>query len=99
MEMVKKKQYNHFIFEGPTGVGKKSMASAFLRDTLELKKLKTKNELGRIEPKGEHIHSIDVNLRVSAHHVEVDLFEVGGYEKRVIAALINESNHTSAKAV
>ncbi|XP_075478924.1 replication factor C subunit 3-like [Primulina tabacum] len=42
--------------------------------------------------KGEAVSSILVNLKVSPQHIEVNLSELKGYEKHVIAELIQEKN-------
>lgn len=41
---------------------------------------------------GEAVSSILVNLKVSSQHIEVNLSELKGYEKHVIAELIKEKN-------
>ncbi|XP_073308334.1 replication factor C subunit 3-like [Primulina huaijiensis] len=41
---------------------------------------------------GEAVSSILVNLKVSSQHIEVNLSELKGYEKHVIAELIQEKN-------
>ncbi|XP_020261259.1 replication factor C subunit 3-like [Asparagus officinalis] len=98
-EMVRKQKCGHLIFEGPPGVGKRTMALAYLRDALGPENLKTKNELRKIELKGEHITTIDVNLRISSKHVEINLSELPGYEKHVLVSLINESHSPLDKPI
>ncbi|XP_039121142.1 LOW QUALITY PROTEIN: replication factor C subunit 3-like [Dioscorea cayenensis subsp. rotundata] len=99
--MIKTHECSHFIFEGPPGVGKKTMVLAFLRDAFGPKKMKMKNELKRIELKGEHADagSIDLNVRRSSQHIEVNLSESRGYEQHVIMTLINEFHIPSEQAV
>ena len=48
---------------------------------------------------GEHITSIDVNVRTSSQHVEINLSELRGYERHVIVSLINESRAPSDKTM
>ncbi|KAJ0970807.1 hypothetical protein J5N97_018766 [Dioscorea zingiberensis] len=97
--MVKTQECCHFIFEGPPGVGKKTMVLAFLREAFGPEKMKMKNELKRIELKGEHVGSIDLNVRKSSQHIEVNLSESRGYEKHVIMTLINEFHIPSDQPV
>ncbi|KAM0935438.1 putative DNA polymerase III, clamp loader complex, gamma/delta/delta subunit [Dioscorea sansibarensis] len=97
--MIKTRECSHFIFEGPPGVGKKTMVLAFLRDTFGPEKMKMKNELKRIDLKGEHAGSIDLNIRQSSQHIEVDLSESRGYEQHVIMTLINEFHIPSEQPV
>lgn len=49
---------------------------------------------------GESIRSIRVNVKVSCHHIEVNLSDLKGYEKQVIVQLIHETgNNRANKAV
>ncbi|XP_073111617.1 replication factor C subunit 3-like isoform X1 [Elaeis guineensis] len=99
LRMVAKEPCSHFIFEGPPGVGKKTMVLAYLRDAFGPEKLKTYNELKKIELKGEFFSSIDINVSISSQHVEVNLSDLHGYEKHVLASFINDPHTPSGKAV
>ncbi|XP_072987023.1 replication factor C subunit 3-like isoform X2 [Typha latifolia] len=98
-QMVAKGHCGHYIFEGPPGVGKKTMVIAYLRGAFGPGNLKIKNELKKIDLKGEHATSVEIRMRSSSHHVEVNISELHGYEKNVIIALINETLTPAAKAV
>ncbi|KAJ8650497.1 hypothetical protein MRB53_003520 [Persea americana] len=82
----------HFIFEGPPGVGKKTMVRALLREAFGPGSLETKEELKEFQLKGESLPSIKVKVKISSQHVEISAAELCGYEKHVIVALIEESN-------
>nr|XP_018676115.1 PREDICTED: replication factor C subunit 3-like isoform X2 [Musa acuminata subsp. malaccensis] len=90
-QMVNADQFSHLIFEGPPGVGKKTMVLATLRDAFGPENLKMKTELKKFELKGEFIANIEVIRRRSSQHVEVNLSDLHGYEKHVIMSLIHES--------
>ncbi|XP_017699450.3 replication factor C subunit 3-like [Phoenix dactylifera] len=99
LQMVSKQICSHFIVEGPPGAGKKTMVLAYLRDAFGPEKLKTNNELKKIELKGEFVSSININVRMSFQHVEVNLSDLHGYEKHVLASFINDPCTRSDKAV
>ncbi|OVA02925.1 hypothetical protein BVC80_9095g128 [Macleaya cordata] len=92
--LVKEKgQCSHYIFEGPAGVGKTTMIWAFLREAFGLRNFVVIHET-RLKPLFIHpqvVPSIEVDVKVSSHHVELNLSELGGYEKHVIVALIKET--------
>uniref|UniRef100_A0ACD5TM41 Uncharacterized protein n=1 Tax=Avena sativa TaxID=4498 RepID=A0ACD5TM41_AVESA len=88
--MVTERQCNHFIFEGAQAVGKRSMVLALLRDAFG-HHLKVEERTKRIELKGEIVKHIDLKVKISDHHVEVNLADSHGYEKYVITTLLNES--------
>uniref|UniRef100_A0ACD5THV5 Uncharacterized protein n=1 Tax=Avena sativa TaxID=4498 RepID=A0ACD5THV5_AVESA len=88
--MVTERQCNHFIFEGAQAVGKRSMVLALLRDAFG-HHLKVEEQTKRIELKGEIVKHIDLKVKISDHHVEVNLADSHGYEKYVITTLLNES--------
>ncbi|CAL9780581.1 unnamed protein product [Musa acuminata subsp. burmannicoides] len=90
-QMVNADQFSHLIFEGPPGVGKKTMVLATLRDAFGPENLEMKTELKKFELKGEFIANIEVIRRRSSQHVEVNLSDLHGYEKHVIMSLIHES--------
>lgn len=52
-----------------------------------------------IHIQGEHAGSIDLNVRRSSQHIEVNLSESRGYEQHVIMTLINEFHIPSEQAV
>ncbi|XP_047043626.1 replication factor C subunit 3-like [Lolium rigidum] len=89
--MVTERQCSHFIFEGAQAVGKRSMVLALLRDAFGPDELKIEEQTKRIEMKGEIVKHIDLKVRISDHHVEVNLADSHGYEKYVITTLLNES--------
>ncbi|XP_034709847.1 uncharacterized protein LOC117932681 [Vitis riparia] len=99
-DLVKVEQHPHFIFEGLAGVGKKTMISAFLREVFGHDRVQTREECKEFYLKGESIRSIRVNVKVSCHHIEVNLSDLKGYEKQVIVQLIHETgNNRANKAV
>lgn len=93
---VIRREYSHFIFEGPPGVGKKTMVWALLREAFGPEKLEIKEELKEFKLKGEVLGSIKVNVRSSPRHVEINLSELRGYEKHIIISFVEES-HTEAR--
>ncbi|KAL7218982.1 hypothetical protein ACSBR2_012114 [Camellia fascicularis] len=84
--LAKKEDCGHFIFEGPPGVGKKTMIWALLRESY-----------GEDKVQGEVVSSIKVSVKISPQHVEVNLSEVKGYEKHVIVELMQETINRLAK--
>lgn len=48
------------------------------------------------EFQGEAVPSIQVNVKESKKHVEINLSETKGYEKHVIVELIKERKHKSS---
>ncbi|XP_058104062.1 replication factor C subunit 3-like [Magnolia sinica] len=95
--MVARQECNHFIFEGPPGVGKKTMVWAYLREAFGNETLETREELREFKLKGEMVPSIKVNMKKSPRHVEMNLSELRGYEKHVIMTLIEETHGTAQK--
>ncbi|XP_037427568.1 replication factor C subunit 5-like [Triticum dicoccoides] len=98
---------NHFIFEGGQAVGKRSMVLALLREAFGPDNLQVQEHSKRIQLKGEIARHIDVKLKISGHHVEVNLADLHGYENHVITTLVNESirpphsicDHTNCKVI
>ncbi|KAI3873479.1 hypothetical protein MKW98_008131 [Papaver atlanticum] len=82
---------SHYIFEGPAGVGKTTMVWAFLREAFGVEDLMTTEEPKTFELNGEAEPSIDVRVKLSSKHVEINLSQLHGYEKHVIAAIIRET--------
>lgn len=105
--LVTARQCNHFIFEGMQAVGKRSMVLALLRDAFGPDDLKIEERPKRIELKGEIAKHIDIKIKSSDHHVEVNLADLHGYEKQVITTLLNESipppdsicDHTNCRVI
>ncbi|GFY92095.1 plant invertase/pectin methylesterase inhibitor superfamily protein [Actinidia rufa] len=80
-----------FIFEGPPGVGKRTMIRALLREAYGPERVMARVESKSFHLKGEAVGSIKVTVKTSLQHVEVNLSEVKGYEKHVIVELIQET--------
>ncbi|KAA8515762.1 hypothetical protein F0562_018627 [Nyssa sinensis] len=99
LEAMAKADHNcgHFIFEGLPGVGKKTMIWAFLREAFGPDRIKAREEFKEFYLKGEGVGSIQVQVKESPQHVEVNLTDVEGYEKNVIVELINETNARLSK--
>ncbi|WCJ33339.1 Replication factor C subunit 3 [Euphorbia peplus] len=83
---------NHFIFEGPAGVGKRTMILAMLQESYGPEILQTREESKAFNLKGESVGTIEVAIRVSSKHIEVNLSDLKGYEKHVIVELIKGTN-------
>ncbi|KAK9056286.1 hypothetical protein SSX86_027376 [Deinandra increscens subsp. villosa] len=88
----------HFIFEGQAGVGKRTMIWALLRQTYGSDKVQARDQCKTFNLKGEGVSSINVNVKESSQHVEVNLTELKGFEKHVIVELIKEANMQTSNA-
>ncbi|RDX73655.1 Replication factor C subunit 3, partial [Mucuna pruriens] len=87
---------NHFIFEGPPSVGKRSMIRAMLREVFGADRVQVTEEyknfyLKFLQHDGEMVDNLQVRLKKSLHHVEVNISETKGYEKHVIVDLFKET--------
>ncbi|WJX42534.1 hypothetical protein P8452_29757 [Trifolium repens] len=82
---------NHFIFEGPPNVGKRSMIRAMLREVFGADGVQVTEEYKDFSLKGEMVENLQLRLNKSLHHVEVNLSEAKGYEKHVISELFKET--------
>ncbi|KAF2305426.1 hypothetical protein GH714_005167 [Hevea brasiliensis] len=95
--MIRGVDCNHFIFEGPAGVGKRTMIWAMLQEAYGPDRVKIKEVSKAFNLKGESIGSIEVRIKVSSQHVEVNLSDLKGYEKHVIVELIKERSKGMSK--
>nr|XP_009788153.1 PREDICTED: replication factor C subunit 5-like [Nicotiana sylvestris] len=86
----------HYIFAGQPGVGKRTMIFALLREVFGHDKLQARKKCKVFYLKGEAVPSIQVNVKESKKHVEINLSETKGYEKHVIVELINERKHKAS---
>lgn len=82
---------NHFIFEGPPNVGKRSMIRAMLREVFGADGVQVTEEYKDFSLKGEMVENLKLRVQKSLHHVEVNLSEAKGYEKNVIVELFKET--------
>ncbi|KAI4338746.1 hypothetical protein MLD38_023765 [Melastoma candidum] len=89
----------HFIFEGPPGVGKKTMIWAMLHEVFGPDNIQThsKTRVFRLEGESRGSLSLEVVLKESSHHIEVTVSELKGYEKHVIVELIKEAHLSLSK--
>ncbi|KAJ9181030.1 hypothetical protein P3X46_009205 [Hevea brasiliensis] len=95
--MIKDVDCNPFIFEGPAGVGKRTMAWAMLQQVFGPDRLQTMEESKAFKLKGESVGSIEVRIKAASRHVEVNLSDLKGYEKHVIVELIKETSNAMSK--
>ncbi|ESR58763.1 hypothetical protein CICLE_v10024044mg [Citrus x clementina] len=87
--LVKEGGHGNFIFEGPPGVGKRTMIRAMLREAF-----------GHDTVQGEARGRIQVNIKESSQHIEVNLSDLKGYERHVIVELMKETqSKISTKAL
>ncbi|XP_040951549.1 replication factor C subunit 3 [Gossypium hirsutum] len=90
-DLVKSGEFSHIIFEGPAGVGKRTMIRAVIREIFGSDRVQTTDECKPYYLKGESVRRMDVNIRESSKHVEVNLSDLKGYEKHVIVELMKET--------
>ncbi|XP_039057439.1 replication factor C subunit 3-like [Hibiscus syriacus] len=96
--LVKSGECNHIIFEGPPGVGKRTMILAMLREVFGPDQVQTRDELKAFHLKGESVGRIEVNVKESDKHIEVNLSDLRGYEKHVIVELMKETQAKNSKS-
>ncbi|KAL4313055.1 hypothetical protein GQ457_01G014540 [Hibiscus cannabinus] len=125
---VQSEERNRIIFEGPPGVGKRTMILAMLREVYGPDRIQTSNggrgaiewpenvraRLPKVETKsdqfrtreerkafhlkGESVGRIEVTVRESSKHVEVNLSDLRGYEKHVIVELMKETQAKNSRS-
>ncbi|KAI3741182.1 hypothetical protein L1987_58849 [Smallanthus sonchifolius] len=94
---IKDDECRHFIFEGQAGVGKRTMIWALLSDAYGQDKVQARDQCKTFNLKGEEVSSINVNVKESYQHVEVNMSDLKGFEKHVIVELIKEANMLTNK--
>ncbi|KAG9454461.1 hypothetical protein H6P81_007365 [Aristolochia fimbriata] len=93
--IVAQAKCSHLIFEGPPGVGKRTMIWALLKEIYGAESLRTKEVWKEFQLKGEAMANIKVRMKVSALHVEINLSELRGYERQVIVDLVKQNADNS----
>ncbi|XP_021901173.1 replication factor C subunit 3-like [Carica papaya] len=83
---------DHVIFQGPPGVGKRTMIRALLRAAFGAENVQTKTKPKTFDLKGEIRGKIEVNVKESSQHVEINVSDLKGYEKHVIVELIKKTH-------
>ncbi|XP_065628168.1 uncharacterized protein LOC136066960 isoform X2 [Quercus suber] len=82
----------HVIFEGqPTVIW------AILRDAFGPDRIQARDECKAFKLKGETEGKIEVNIKQSPQHIEVNRSELKGYEKHVILELMKETRNVISK--
>ncbi|KAK3195309.1 hypothetical protein Dsin_026619 [Dipteronia sinensis] len=105
--VTKEEGCGNFIFEGPPGVGKRTMIMAMLRQAFGPEGVLQTRQVHKVfNLKGEMIGNIKVNVKESSQHIEVNVSDLKGYEKHVIIELMKESQskiesniHDSCRAI
>ncbi|KAL6348784.1 hypothetical protein AAG906_033440 [Vitis piasezkii] len=91
--LVRSGQSDHFIFEGAPGVGKRTMARALLGEVFGTHRLETTEALKDFKLEEGPSSSIQINVKISAHHIEVNLSELQELDAaHVVMELIKESS-------
>ncbi|KAK8594320.1 hypothetical protein V6N13_126128 [Hibiscus sabdariffa] len=96
--LVQSEERNHIIFEGPPGVGKRTMILAMLREVYGPDRIQTREERKAFHLKGESVGRIEVTVKESSKHVEVNLSDLRGYEKHVIVELMKETQAKNSRS-
>ncbi|XVF23009.1 hypothetical protein REPUB_Repub13aG0000900 [Reevesia pubescens] len=94
--LVKYGGCGHVIFEGPPGAGKRTMIWAMLREAFG--PVQIRDQCKAFDLKGESIGRIEVNVKESSKHVEVNISDLRGYEKHVIVELMKETQIKASKS-
>ncbi|XWS62168.1 hypothetical protein CRYUN_Cryun07bG0187900 [Craigia yunnanensis] len=94
---------NHLVIEGVPGIGKRTMALALLREYFGVDILETREEVLALDlesvPKRGLTSSIQIRVKASAKHIEVNLSESEkrGYATEVALLLIKETHNALTK--
>ncbi|EEF28707.1 Replication factor C subunit, putative [Ricinus communis] len=95
--LIKGIECNHFIFEGSPGVGKRTMIRAMIQEAYGPETVQTREESKAFRLRGESIGSIEVRIKVSSQHIEVNLSDMKGYEKHIVVELIKETDDKKSR--
>ncbi|XP_040998713.1 uncharacterized protein LOC121244619 isoform X1 [Juglans microcarpa x Juglans regia] len=93
LALIREGGCGHIIFEGPPGVGKRTMIWAMLGEAFGPDRVQARDECKAFNLKGEMLGKIQVNVKQSPQHIEVNLSELKGYEKHVVVELIKETQN------
>ncbi|CAM6124852.1 unnamed protein product [Calypogeia fissa] len=87
----------HLLLEGPTGSGKKALATALLHEIFG--DVKILHEHKPFAVPGAPHPTITVPIASSRYHVEVNLLHVGAFDKDVLPTIFKEINLSSERAM
>ncbi|XP_050227546.1 uncharacterized protein LOC126677119 isoform X2 [Mercurialis annua] len=93
--LIKETDRNHFIFEGHPGVGKRTMIRAMIEEAYQPDRIREDSKKFNLQE--ESVGSIDVKIKVSSHHIEVNLSDLKGYEKHVVVELIKQTDDRKSR--
>ncbi|CAK7356119.1 unnamed protein product [Dovyalis caffra] len=99
--MVCNGQYNHCIFEGPPGVGKRTMSLAMLREYAGLDITETREESREFNlggSQGDPFFKIPVKMKVSSQLIQIDLSELRWHDATDVILELLQETYINGKA-